>query len=470
MVEYCVPRAWTDHVVTVADGGSFRVTRAVSSQVGMPVVLVPGMFDNRRLYLWPCGNGLAETLAAAGFDVWIVERRGTGGVPLAAGVRAGWQEVVRVDLPAVQQMVATQNGRPAFWIAHSFGGVAVARAAALNLARSQIAGLVLINAAVWIPLLANPLVTTTLLARSWGPVFPSRRFRLGPEDEPVAALADAVAWGAGERAVREFSNDLSGLDVPLLALTAPLDVIAPAARCAELAAAFSSGDGRIELAARRRGFARNHTHESPLLHPVSGTDVFPFVRDWLVMRTGEDRPILVDTADWVGRHRLHYTVELDVAVDRVWQVISHRWSTLWPVRQRRIRDGVDWADPDGLRSVRAQRVLGIWPIQEEIVTYRAPRLIEYRTTRGPIHNHLGRIELTDVADGRTRLDYRITFDASLWLLGRLLVAALGATWRFWGVPRLRREARRALKSGSEAVVVEVETPTAPIRFDRRSRA
>ncbi|BDT90691.1 hypothetical protein IFM12275_06670 [Nocardia sputorum] len=64
-------------------------------------------------------------LAAAGFDVWVVERRGTAGVTQAAGVRAGWEESLRHDLPVVQQLVADTGAGPAFWIGHSLGGVLV---------------------------------------------------------------------------------------------------------------------------------------------------------------------------------------------------------------------------------------------------------------------------------------------------------------------------------------------------------
>ncbi|WP_232065388.1 alpha/beta hydrolase [Mycobacterium shinjukuense] len=125
------------------------------------------MFDNRRLYLWSGGGGLAETLASAGFDAWIVERRRTGGIAAAAGARAGWEEMVRVDLPTVQGLVAAESGHSAFWVGHSFGGVALARAAAETMQQSQIAGLVLVNAAVDIPLLANPIVTAIVRAGMW---------------------------------------------------------------------------------------------------------------------------------------------------------------------------------------------------------------------------------------------------------------------------------------------------------------
>lgn len=446
MQEHSIPTVWStdghsqhhvqETVATAPDGGRFRVTR-IGEGRGLPVVMLPGMFDNRRLYLWPGGGGLAETLADAGFDAWIVERRRTGGVAATAGVRAGWEEMVRVDLPTAQGLVAAHNGCPAFWVGHSFGGVALARAAAETMQQSQIAGLVLFNTAVDVPLLANPIVTATVRSRMWGGAFPARRFRLGPEDEPVAALEDAISWGAAERARGQLSAALSAVDVPILAFTAPRDVIAPATRCDRLTQPSVGRDLRVQSLARRHGFARNHNHDTSLLHPVAPTDVFPFLRAWLATRTGEVTLANTTTADAAGRYRTHNTTELDAPPEKVFQFLSRHWDTLWPVRQRRVRDGVDPAEPDGLRSVRAQRVLGIWPIQEEIVTYRPPRLIEYRTIRGPIRNHLGRIELTEGIGGGTLLDYTIAFDAPPWLPGRLLAAAIDTNWRSWSLPRLR---------------------------------
>ncbi len=447
MTDCLVPTRWTaeEHpqhrvrvtMMTAPDGGRFRVTR-IGAGSGVPIVLVPGMFDNRRLYLWPGGGGLAEMLAAAGFDLWIAERRGTGGIAVTDGVRAGWDEVVRVDLPAVQQLVAAETGRAAFWLGHSFGGVALARAVAETMQRSQVAGLVLVNTAVDIPLLANPLVSATLRARIWRGVFPARRLRLGPEDEPVAAFEDAISWGAAERTRGLLSATLGAVDMPVLALTAPRDVLTPAARCARLAQSFAGPDRRVQSAARRYGFARNHAHESPLLHPAAATDVFPFVCDWLTTRSGE--PTAADSYATVsaGRHRLRYAVELDAPPERVFLVLTRRWSVLWPVRQWRVRDAVDPAEPEGLRAVRAQRVLGIWPLQEEIVTHRAPRLIEYRTIRGPVRNHLGRLELTPALSGGTHLEYVMDFDTPRWFPGRLLAAGLDITWRHWSLSRLRQ--------------------------------
>jgi predicted alpha/beta hydrolase/uncharacterized protein YndB with AHSA1/START domain len=446
-MELLVPTHWTDEehpqhrlrstLLSAPDGGRFRVTR-IGAGSGVPVVLVPGMFDNRRLYVWPGGGGLAATLAGAGFDPWIVERRGTGGVAVPDGVRAGWDEAVRVDLPAVQGLVAAATARAAFWIGHSFGGVALARAVAETMRRSDVAGLVLVNAAVDIPLLANPLITATVRARMWRGVFPARLLRLGPEDEPVAAFADAIAWGAAERASGSLSEALGAVDMPVLALTAPRDLLTPAARCARLAQSFTGPDRRVQSAARRHGFARNYSHESPLLDPAAATDVFPFVCDWLTTRGGEPPPVDRSPTGAAGRHRLQYAVELDAPPEQVFLVLTRRWSELWPVRQTRVRDAVDPAEPEGLRAVRAQRALGIWPIQEEIVARRPPRLIEYRTIRGPVRNHHGRLELTPAPGGGTHLDYAMAFDTPRGIPGRLLAAGIDMAWRHWSLPRLRR--------------------------------
>ena len=49
-------------------------------------------------------------------------------------------------------------------------------------------------------------------------------------------------------------------------------------------------------------------------------------------------------------------------------------------------------------------------LEERIVAHERPRLIEYVViNEAPIHNHLGRLELTPAGSG-TRLDYSIAFD------------------------------------------------------------
>ncbi|MGW4843194.1 serine aminopeptidase domain-containing protein [Nocardia brasiliensis] len=424
-------------VVTAPDGGRFRVTRLGAGN-GQPVVLVPGMFDNRLVFLRADGGGLARVLARGGCDVWIAERRGRGGVPQARGVRAGWEEAMRCDLPALQQVVAETVHRPAFWVGHSFGGVLIARAVADTLDRARVCGVVLVDAAVDVPLLTSPILAAVARARWRQREFPARRLGLGPEDEPAAALADAIAWCAAERRRHAVTAALTTVDLPVLAFTGPHDFIAPPSRARALAHGFGSTDLRIQSAARRHGFGRDHTHESILLDPAADQDVFPFIRDWVNIRSVHPRPpALGEPADAPPRrHRLHLTLDLDSDPETVFDVLLDHWAALWPGLTRRVRDGIAPGDPNGLHAVRAHRALGIWPIQEHITAVRHPHHIEYRTIRGPVHRHRGRLHLTATRDG-TRLDYRIEFDTRPTILGAILATALEHTWRHWSIPRLR---------------------------------
>ena len=55
-------------------------------------------------------------------------------------------------------------------------------------------------------------------------------------------------------------------------------------------------------------------------------------------------------------------------------------------------------------------------LDEEIVTHERPTLIEYTVVNDDdttIHNHLGRIELTEAGTGGTRLDYTIASTTGL---------------------------------------------------------
>ncbi|WP_041562713.1 alpha/beta fold hydrolase [Nocardia brasiliensis] len=427
-------------VVTAADGGRFRLTR-VGAGLGTPAVLIPGMFDNRRCYLRP-GGGFAAALADTGFDVWIVERRGTGGVATAPGARAGWSETVRFDLPAAQRIIAQTAPGPACWIAHSFGGVALMRAVATTLRATPPACLVLFNSAADIPLLANRVIARWTCAPRWRGTFPSRLLRLGPEDEPVAALQDAIAWGAADRDRTLFTEHAVTGDnaVPVLALAGPRDIVAPPGRCARFAAALGGSEHRVQLLARRNGFRRDHTHDSALLAPDATRDVFPFVIDWISSHVAQHLPEPRSTHSVSRRLRMHYTGTLPASPERVFEILTREWAALWPATQRRVRDGC--GDRDGLSAVRAQRVAGLWPIREEIVTHQPPRLIEYRTVRGPIRGHHGRIELTAVRGG-TELDYRIWFDTAFPLPSALLARALELIWRRWSLPALIARCERA---------------------------
>ena len=124
-----------------------------------------------------------------------------------------------------------------------------------------------------------------------------------------------------------------------------------------------------------------------------------------------------------------YTIEIDqtfnVPRSRVFALFADhgRFGKLLGAPVKRIRDS-DQADPNGLGSIRR---IGIGPIglEETIVAFEPDSLIEYTiTSMSPIRNHLGRIRFDVVGEGKTRLNYTITFDDVVPLTGKVVKAAL----------------------------------------------
>lgn len=104
-----------------------------------------------------------------------------------------------------------------------------------------------------------------------------------------------------------------------------------------------------------------------------------------------------------------------------------KFGRIWGGRFTRVQDGQDPREPNGLGSVREIRTAGL-VFEETITTFQKPSLIEYKVSKGgPIKNHLGHIEFSEV-EGGTKVNYTITFDPKIPLTGGLMAGILCATW------------------------------------------
>lgn len=124
-----------------------------------------------------------------------------------------------------------------------------------------------------------------------------------------------------------------------------------------------------------------------------------------------------------------YTIEIDetfdVPRDRVFALFAdhNRIGKLLGAPVKRIRDS-DQADPNGVGSVRK---IGFGPIglKETVITFEPGLLIEYTiSSMSPVRNHLGRISFEDAAEGRTRIQYTISFEDIVPYTGKLVSSAL----------------------------------------------
>ncbi len=113
-----------------------------------------------------------------------------------------------------------------------------------------------------------------------------------------------------------------------------------------------------------------------------------------------------------------------------------KFGRLWPAKIRRIKTGE--SEPNGIGSVREIRV-GPVRLEETIVSFRRPELLEYRVTRGgPLKNHLGHIEFHRSDSGGTRIFYTIEYDGRFPLVGGLIGKQLRRDWT-QGVSRVEQE-------------------------------
>lgn len=287
------PLALTVEDLTGDDGGVFRILRvdASAERHGAPVVLVHGMFTDRRFWLSERGVGLAAYLARAGHPVIVVQRRGLSDSPRCTQ-RHGLIEHLTCDLPVVARRVARAHERPAFWIGHAFGGVLAARAIATRLPSETVAGLVLLASQYEVGkrMLDWPgnRVTKTI-TRVLGHL-PARAAGLGPVDEPTAAAFDACAWVESRREAG-FRAELARIQTPVLAISGAADRVDPTEGCRRFIEPIASPDKTFLIAGREYGFESDYDHPGIVVSKPARREIWPRIAAWLTEHEPENSPI-----------------------------------------------------------------------------------------------------------------------------------------------------------------------------------
>ncbi|WP_437882129.1 alpha/beta fold hydrolase [Pseudomonas sp. LRF_L74] len=263
-----------------------RLGLAAQEERSAPVILLHGGFSNRRFWYSPGGAGFGPYLVRQGHDVWIAEMRGHGLSPRNLNYSVNSvSDYARFDLPAINAFVREQSGRAPHWIGHSLGGTTLAVALGNGHLRSgEIASLALFGSQVahahW-SLKVPPLTWLARLLLKRFSYVSGRRFKQGPEDEPIGVALEFMRWHRLLNRHEDWLQGLSDASVHLLAVGGAGDRRDPVAGCRELFERFGSTSKHFLCLGRNEGFGIDYGHLDMLVGQEAQREIWPWVDHWL---------------------------------------------------------------------------------------------------------------------------------------------------------------------------------------------
>lgn len=209
-------------------------------------VLAHAMFARKSEWGRRERPGIAGALAALGHRTIAFDFRGHGDSAVPEGASWGYDDLVRLDLPAVVDCArARSEGKPVVVVGHSLGGhVALAAQGTGAMAADAI---VSIAGNVWVKDLepsrvrwAAKVAMTHAFARVTERAgrFPARALRMGSDDESVAYVSDLVrmvrerAWRSAD-GLDDYLASLANVHIPVASVASEGDRINCHPDCAE---------------------------------------------------------------------------------------------------------------------------------------------------------------------------------------------------------------------------------------------
>jgi len=196
----------------------------------IPVVLIHGQFSNRSVWFDLAGEGLARCLVDLDYDVWMPEMRGHGFSPVNQRYKHNSLiDYVDYDIPAIQKYLSTRTEDPCVWVAYGLSGIALSMALAKGtLSQNMVMGVVLLGLddprGAW----RKNAFIRALKWRERKRGFIKNVNQPGAmEMEPYGVVHAGVnplrpmSLFAGRKQVRDFSNGLAQLQVPLMMCSGP---------------------------------------------------------------------------------------------------------------------------------------------------------------------------------------------------------------------------------------------------------
>jgi alpha-beta hydrolase superfamily lysophospholipase len=257
-----LPRASYEELeIRVEDG---TILRAITLEppadvpVVASIVLAHAMFARKSSFGRAERPGLAFALAQRGFQTVAFDFRGHGESTTLTKGRWRYDDLVRVDVPAVVACVrARADGRPVLVLGHSLGGHVTL--AAQGTGRCAADAIVAVATNVWLPQIepstvrwaAKRLIMRGMIGiadRAGG--FPARQLRLGSDDASREYVHDLFggaldgAWKSSD-GTEDYLNALGSVTVPVAAVLGDRDRLMCHPVCGEAFARLCGGPVRV---------------------------------------------------------------------------------------------------------------------------------------------------------------------------------------------------------------------------------
>ncbi|MCG9728802.1 alpha/beta hydrolase [Shewanella sp. Isolate13] len=264
-----------------------------------PVLMLHGAMSNGRVFYSDSGKGLGCYLADSGVVVYVLDTlgRGLSEPKLARGFKAGQGEVIREQLPLIQQYILSLHPKVerVHWCAHSWGGVLMASAIArYSSLQGTVASLVTFGSKRRIEVKSvKKWLSVDLIWNKVAPIIawrsgylPADKLKIGMDNESRASLRQSIDWVRGK-----WIDSDDGFDYQQAASRAnwpkswfiaakgdtvlgnPSDVKRMIAECQIKQVDYT-------LLSKKQGFKHDYDHGGMLTHKDAVNDHFPRVRDW----------------------------------------------------------------------------------------------------------------------------------------------------------------------------------------------
>ena len=279
------------YLLSTPESGELAVTHlpAISEHTKAHIVMLPGMFSNRRFWLSDKGVGISAYLEEQGYSCWMIDRRGLGESGQDNSQNHTLMNAYQHDLPAVQALLNAQGVTRAYYMGHSFGGVLNGLSLAHgHLKASEVAGLINFSSQLTVgkTLLNKPYSSVIYTSTALLGYFPSKRLGMGPENESKEAMRDCcrlVDWAKGKDKA-SFWKGFDQIQCPILAFGSDGDTVDPSAGCREYIDAMASNDKTFIPLGKKQGHRQDYDHVGMLVSKDAREEVWPMLVEWLDAR------------------------------------------------------------------------------------------------------------------------------------------------------------------------------------------